>query len=109
MLGLILFGLILFGLIRLGLILLRLILLLFLERFEFAIHEIAIEFRIGIIGTQLQRGVVYLHRLGPSLDSLCGVALFRLLSLAVECIAEVIVSVLLFGQTFRTAGFLGVY
>src|SRR6266478_6411423 len=71
--------------------------------FDLALHEVAVEFAVRIIGAQLQRSVVGLHGLSPSLHGLLGSALLGLLPGAVQRVAEVVVRVLLIGQARRVA------
>src|SRR6266478_104194 len=85
----------------LGLILILRLILLLLQTLNLALHEVAIEFAVRIVGAQFQRSLVSLHGLGPSLHGLLGGALLSLLPGAVQRVAEVVVRVLLFGQARR--------
>ena len=77
------------------LLVLLLLLLLFLELFDLLLHEVAIVFRLGVIGRDLQRGVVGLHRFLPGLDGLLRIRFFGFLAKPVLRVAEVVISALL--------------
>src|SRR5262249_3382902 len=67
-------------LILLFLLVLLLLLFLFLQLLDPLAHEITIVLRIGVIGFDLQRGVIRLYRLLPSLDRLLWILLLCLLA-----------------------------
>src|SRR5580658_2230754 len=71
---------------------------IFLQLVDFALHEIAVVLGVGIIGAQLQRGVVRLDRLFPGLQRLLLRALQGPLSGAVQRVAQVVIGVLLLRQ-----------
>ncbi len=68
---------------------------LLLQFVELALHEVAVELRVGVVRFQLQRVLVGLDRLLPGLDGLLAVALLGLLAQAVEGVAEVVIGLLL--------------
>src|SRR5580658_4910741 len=76
------------------LLLLLLLFLLLFQFFQFFLHEVAVVFGIGVIGAELQCGVVRFHGLLPALDRLLWLTLLGLLPGAIERVAEVVISVL---------------
>jgi hypothetical protein len=65
------------------------------ERGNLALHEVAVVFAVGVIGAELQCRVVRFDRVGPFLYGVLGGGFFDLLAGAIECVAEVVVGVLL--------------
>jgi uncharacterized membrane protein required for colicin V production len=65
------------------------------ERVNLPLDEVAVVFAIGVITAQLQRRLVCLDRIGPFLDRLLRSGFFELLTRAIQCIAEVVVRILL--------------
>jgi hypothetical protein len=65
------------------------------ERVNLPLHEVAVVFAIGVITAQLQRRLVCLDRIGPFLYRLLRSGFFKLLTQAIQRIAEVVVSILL--------------
>ena len=99
---LVLFVLILFLILLVFLLLL--LLLLLLQFIQFFLHEVAIELSIGVIGAELQRGVIRLYRLLPGLNGLLRIGRLGRLACAIKRIAEVVISILLRGQTLGIGG-----
>ena len=96
----------LFLLVFLLLIFLLLVLLLF-QFLQFFLHEVAIVFGVNVIGAKLQCGVVRFHGLLPALDGLLRLTLLGLLAAAIKRVTEVVVGVLLRGQTLGVGGGFG--
>ena len=65
------------------------------ERVNPPLDEVAVVFAIGVISAQLQRRLVCLDRISPFLDRLLRSGFLQLLTRAIQCIAEVVVRILL--------------
>ena len=78
-------------LILLLLLVLFLLLFLFLELVDLLLHQVAIVFRLGVVGRDLQRGVIGLHGFLPGLDRLLRIRFLGLLAEAVLRVAEVVI------------------
>ena len=77
------------------LLLLFFLLLLFLELVDLLLHEVAVVFRLSVVGGDLQGSVVGFHRLLPGLDRLLRGFLPGLLAHAVLGVSEVVIRVVL--------------
>ena len=58
--------------------------LLLLELRDFSLHEIAVVLAVGVVGSELQRGLVGFDGVSPRFDRILGRGLFGLLAGAVE-------------------------
>lgn len=61
--------------------------LLLLEFRDFSLHEIAVVLAVGVVGFELQRGLVGFDGVCPRFDGILGCGLLRLLAGAVEGVA----------------------
>ncbi len=65
------------------------------ERVNLPLDEVAVVLAIRVVATQLQRRIVCLNRIRPFLYGVLRSGLLDLLTRAIQCIAEVVVSILL--------------
>src|SRR5215469_1426657 len=73
------------------------------KRIDLPLDEIAIVFAVGVIAAQLQRCVICLESVRPSLYRLLRSGFLELLTRAIQRIAQVVVSILLIRQTLCIA------
>jgi hypothetical protein len=95
---LLILGLVLLILLILLLLILFLLLLLFLELVDLPLHKVAIVLRIGVVGRDLQGGIVGLHGVTPGLEGVLRICLFRLLAEPVLRIAHIVIGAFLDGH-----------